>query len=344
MKPAALPWWAPPALTTFLLVFAWAQSSRLAWGTALAAGAWTLVALAGIAPDPRRLELHRAVSPGRLEAGEAGEVVIRLRRPGWPWSVLEVEDPGLEGLGGRWLLWAGGRGWAELRYRLPALPRGVYPLPPLTVGVGDLWGVWRRPDRRGPGEELRVWPRPLEAGPPGGAEAEPGKGPGIPHRGPWGSPAGLRPYRAGDRPSRLDWRRLTRGGPPLTKDLEEGAHTGPLLIVLDSPAFRPGPAFERALSLAAGLIRAAARQGQAVGLWDAGPPVRYLPPRVDAAIPLLDHLAAAAARGLEAGGRLQTALPPAAATVVLTTEPERWPAMPAQQVIRIGSRWEETGP
>jgi len=67
------------------------------------------------------------------------------------------------------------------------------------------------------------------------------------------SPEGARPYRTGDPPSRVHWKRTAQRGAPWVRTFEGEQPTG-LRLHLDLRAWQPGPEFERELELLSGAI------------------------------------------------------------------------------------------
>lgn len=67
------------------------------------------------------------------------------------------------------------------------------------------------------------------------------------------SPEGARPFRIGDAPSRVHWKRTAQRGTPWVRTFEGEQPTG-LRLHLDLRAWKPGPEFERELELLSGAI------------------------------------------------------------------------------------------
>lgn len=79
------------------------------------------------------------------------------------------------------------------------------------------------------------------------------------------SPEGTRPFRLGDTPARVHWKRTAQRGSPWVRTFEEERSEG-LHLNLDLTAWTPGPAFEAELESLSGLILQARLQKRTVTL------------------------------------------------------------------------------
>ncbi|MEB3196793.1 MAG: DUF58 domain-containing protein [Candidatus Sericytochromatia bacterium] len=152
--------------------------------------------------------------------------------------------------------------------RMPALPRGEYPAPPLLLqcawplGLVAVLRLFRAHDTllvvpRTP--FLPQWPTALQGM---GQEEESARG-----RATEGDLLrGVRPYRSGDPLRRIHWRTTARTGQLHTKETEQ-ALTAACCLWLDLASEHHTPAtLEHMLEVAAGLLAAAERSGQSVSL------------------------------------------------------------------------------
>lgn len=236
------------------------------------------------------VRILRRLPQGRLQAGDAlaVEIEVQSRLPfGLFW--LTVEDRLDGGVATRAAhVFLGRRTWT-FAYRIPSLARGVHRVGPLALEAGDVFGLFRRRWTVEETAEVRVRPRPLapavfaklldehgrrlivQGGKRYEAEIEVGE---------------LRPYRAGDRLSRIHWKASARAS---------------RLMVVETPASQPAKAlivlytdrredrearevFELKVSLAAAWAERLSAQGLAVGLWTWSDERHYyIPPTREAA-------------------------------------------------------------
>ncbi|QZA32826.1 DUF58 domain-containing protein [Hydrogenibacillus sp. N12] len=237
----------------------------------------TLAAAAGVslwsaAAIGAGVRVRRTLPPGPHEAGTLLFVTLEVegRLPlGLFWlAVAERLDGAVVRRDVRLFL---GRRW-RVTVPLGELPRGRHRLGPIDVEAGDLFGFvhrrWRLPEE----VEIQVRPKPL----PATAVLKERR------RLRWtdgtGEPSELRPFRPGDRVSRIRWKASARAGELLVADRSPEA-AGRAVVVLD--VFRPAEpeAFERDVALAATWLKALVSAGVPVGLWtwtDEGP--RFIPP------------------------------------------------------------------
>lgn len=159
----------------------------------------------------RGLQLALA-EPGAVCSGEQGKISIRLhneaRQPRFGLGLRALAEP----VAGE-LAWTEvpAQGHASLQLRLPALPRGCHALPTLQVessfplGLFRAWSLWR------PAARLWVYPRPESPCPPWPAGISRGQGAALNLPRDGQDEDLIRPYRAGDPPQRILWRKAAQG-------------------------------------------------------------------------------------------------------------------------------------
>jgi uncharacterized protein (DUF58 family) len=219
------------------------QQIQLRLGTLLVAT--PLVCLVVVSRTRHELHCSRLVAPGRVPAGEAVRVTVRVYNDATtPSSVLLAQDHLPAGLDARprfVLDRIEPAGVREIAYRTRGRVRGRYPVGPLTVRLADPFGMCER-DRPVPGtDELIVVPvvEPLAALPL--TEYSPGS-----DNRPTTLPAAgeddmcTREYRHGDPMHRVHWRSTARRGELMVRreehprqiratvliDVRAGAHRG----------------------------------------------------------------------------------------------------------------------
>nr|WP_320132813.1 DUF58 domain-containing protein [uncultured Holophaga sp.] len=197
------------------------------------------------------LELLR-IEEGRLFARMGGDLRIRVR---------DRAPRRLRGL--RVRLWAeggvvgeghypGGQGRDEEEITLGVRPgrRGPWRLESLLFVTRFPFGFLEKSWRVPLGSEVLVlpYPRRWPQGEEGrGEELRPASRPGAT------SPEGARPFREGDAPSRIHWKRTAQRGEPWVRDFE-GERSRGLRLRLDLSQWGPGRAFEEELECLSGAI------------------------------------------------------------------------------------------
>lgn len=235
-----------------------------AGGAALVIGAVVSTGLTRL-----RLDVARDLRPPRIHTGNASTVTLvvtnggRRRTP-----VLQLRDavgPGRTASVVLSPLSPGERVTAV--YTLPGEHRGVVGIGPLEVRVSDPFGLAALSVPAAPVVELMVWPLVERVMAPA---LTPGRDHDIGTRSDL-SPSGdeffaLRPYADGDDLRRVHWRASAKRDDLVVRQ-DERPGQGGVVIVLDT---RPGPythdTFERAVSAAASIAVAAARQGHILRL------------------------------------------------------------------------------
>lgn len=199
----------------------------------------------------RNLELL-GFDENNLFARVRGGLRLRLRdtAPG-RWRGVEVH---LELASGRVepAFLSGGPGPEELRLTLQVTPahRGFCAVRALELRTrfpfGFLEKSWRYPLEH----RLLVNPHPRSAGLVFGASGEVVRRVSRPGT---ANPEGVRPFRSGDSPGRVHWKRTAQRGEPWVRVFEEDATAG-LHLLLDLRQWQPGQAFERELERLSGLV------------------------------------------------------------------------------------------
>jgi uncharacterized protein (DUF58 family) len=251
-----------------LLLAGWLTADATLWHAGWSLAGVALLAFLALGAPIRGMTVERRLPAQPCRAGDAAAVGLRLHLPrSWPFWYVAVTDDVPPALGGplRHAAVPGRRRDLEWTTPLTAVPRGVHRWSRVTIEVGDPWGFIRRRRIVEAPAELEVWPRP-QAAPwrePAGAGLERG---GRPHRGlPTAEVSGVRRMQAGDAWTRVHWRTTARVGHPMIKQ-QEPAGRGPVTIVVEPPGRFRAAEYEEALSVAAGLVLRAARDGRAVRL------------------------------------------------------------------------------
>lgn len=239
----------------------------------LGAIAATLVVLA-VAWVRRRLptvEIVRRIRPQHIVAGAFARVDLEVRNGERRCGVVAVVDPVEGTVGARTVLGPiAPHASEQVGYRLPTRRRGRIELGPVVLDVTDPFGLARRARSIGSPTVVTVLPAMEEvpAPPAGGGRHQPLTGHSRRSLAAAGAEdlATLRPYQLGDDLRRVHWPSSAR-----TDDLQvrrdEEQWQGHLTVVVDAAADAMGPeAFERAVSLAAGFVHAAAEAGDQVRL------------------------------------------------------------------------------
>ena len=182
----------------------------------LALGAALLVAVAA-----RRLRVEREID--RREVVEGGPLTLRIALRGIARLPVHVEA-------------ADGDGWCRLgrdggTIGLAIDRPGGHRIEPTPLRVRDDLGLWSRPVEAGPPQAVLVLPRPAASARVAAAGAERAMDP---------EPDGLRPYVPGTAMSRIAWRASARLGELHERATAPGRDRLPLLVV--DTAGSPDPA------------------------------------------------------------------------------------------------------
>lgn len=259
--------WARQAGGPFPHLFAYAAAAPLVLGAL-----WTWAARRAVAA---RLEPERPWGT----VGETLGVRVWLRHRGrLPVAVtVALGAPAGAGPdpGGPRRLWLPPGSARAVAFVLPLRRRGTLRLGPAAVAVSDPAGVCRARVPAGEAVSIRVYPRLY---PPGAVLARLRRlaGPGrVAPPEAEAVPAGVRPWREGDDPRRVDWKATARRGRLHVREPEPPA-ADRVLIALDLDG--DGAAGERLVALAASLARDLVTAGAAVGLAAGGAAPVWLPP------------------------------------------------------------------
>lgn len=229
-----------------------------------------------------RLNCTRSIVPGRVRAGEAAWVLLRLRngKP-VPTSLLLAEDQIPYSLGDRQRFVLNGierGGCRDLRYQVRSDHRGRFTIGPLRVRITDVFGLVELTAGFPNTGALTVTPRvmPLTEAATTGAWSSEGTS-----RARMAAAAGdddviPRPYAQGDELRRVHWRSTARYGELMVRR-EEQHWQNRAVLLLDTresshDGTGPGSSFEYAVSAAASIGVHLARSGISARLvTDAGP-------------------------------------------------------------------------
>ncbi len=244
----------------------------------------------------------RALGGLRVAKVEEGNIFARVK--GGVRVQLEDDAPGrprglevllhLESAAAEPGFYAGGRG-ASPRVALHVVPerRGWHRLREVELRTRYPFGFMVKSHKVPMDQHLLVLPHPRATrwGKGGlGEEASPVSRPGAV------SPEGVRPFRTGDSPRRVHWKRTAQRGEPWVRTLEDEAPLG-IRLELDLLGWPPGEGFERELERLSGIILQARIHRQNVTLVLLGRHGRRV---VEGVVPSWKSLALAQAEGGEA--------------------------------------------
>lgn len=218
-----------------------------------------------------RLEVERTVRPSQVSVGEVCRIQLDVTDVGSSRSpVVGLRDPiGTRGEVSVLLapLDAGER--RSVSYPMPTDRRGLHPVGPVRVELEDPFGLVRRRRHIGGVRSVVVAPRtyPLAQMPAApGDEPVQGTRPLATNATVEEEFAALRPYAVGDDIRRIHWRTTARVGEPVVRQYEDRWHRR-TTVLLDVDATRTDPAaFERAVIVAASVVRMAAEEAGIVRL------------------------------------------------------------------------------
>jgi transglutaminase-like putative cysteine protease/uncharacterized protein (DUF58 family) len=250
-------------------------------GLGVAAGGAVGVAALLVRRARMTYRAERWLAPSRVSVGEAAQARLRFSNMGRGAVTSPagaVDDLGREGAAGpaqggdgpeagpaRCLVPALAPGaMAEARYELPTKRRGALTVGPLTVCVGDPFGLVERRDEVAGTARLVVHPRihPVLAL-PGSPTREARQGRTSPARSARGDDFfALREYEVGDDLRRVHWRSTARMGDlMLRQDELRFGEVATVLLDTRAAAHR-GDSFERALEVAASVAAALVEDGR----------------------------------------------------------------------------------
>jgi uncharacterized protein (DUF58 family) len=246
---------------------------------------WVRLAAAGVRATRERQEAPTF-------AGDTFTEQLCIRSRAWvPLLWGELRDPNaLPGYPGSALIALRPRSETTVSLEGRALRRGIYALGPITLTMGDPFGLFEACLCLGAGARRVVYPRPQELPPlaqrHGVAPTEGPSGPDPLDRSPHA--VTVRPYVPGDTPRRIHWRTTARRSLPgqdalYVKEFDPQS-SGNLWLALDMQAEaqfgqEDESTEERAVVLAASLADQALRGGRGVGMIALGAAATLVTPR-----------------------------------------------------------------
>lgn len=269
-----------------LAVLAWAFGQpELAIAAAGLAGALLVAALVVRRTRPE-LELRREIRPSRVAVGEPCQVHLTVRNVGAVRSgVMGLrDDVGRFGVASLHLAPLPAGATRDAAYSFPTHRRGLHAVGPLTIEVEDPFGFVRSRRILDDTQRVIVLPRTWSLAPlPPAAGDEPEHGTRVLTSTSTVDEefATMRPYTVGDDIRRIHWRTTARVGQPVVRQYDQPwqRRTTVLLDVRrhgpassdaagdsDSTDAPDGAAFERAVSVAASVLRHAAERHEIVRL------------------------------------------------------------------------------
>src|SRR5438552_3060880 len=229
-----------------ILVAAWAIDSGL-----LAYAAYVLLGVLLLTRMITRNGLNlvtaeRECGPTEVEVGERVEVALTIRNEGWlpiPWVLFEDVLPGfalaqrpprlkVKGRRIQIKLLRGGQE-VEIRYKIDCVMRGFYPVGPLVLESGDLFGLHRRYRVVARPAFVTVYPKVVPLAGYDIASRRPIGDVRLVHR-LYEDPtriAGVRPYQPGDPMNRIHWRATARAGRLHSKIYDPSTLAGATLLL-----------------------------------------------------------------------------------------------------------------
>ncbi len=225
-----------------------------------------------------RKVVFRREYPPHVFPGESVQVHLHLQNTGWlgvPWLHLQDGLPveiAAEGSFHR-VVTLGARQHLTLTYDLQPRKRGLYPIGPLRLVGGDLFGLTPMQRREGGSDYLLVYPRLMPL-----PQAH------LPSRAPLGTlphhlpifedptrPIGKRLYQSGDSLRQVDWKTSAAQGRLHVRQYEPAIALGLMLALnletRDYPLRSRRDASELGIMAAASLAHWSIEHGQAAGLW-----------------------------------------------------------------------------
>jgi len=264
----------PAALILFLLATLFKISfiytvSYVLFGVYLLATLWS----ARVLHDVR---FRRRCAPRALH-GDDVEVVLEIENRGWfpvPWMQIHERLP--VALSSppffRSLVSLGPRETRRFRYLLHCRQRGWYQIGPLTVSLGDVFGLSARQGDVLPAEHLTVYPRILpidELGFPSKSPFGQLRTPQILYEDP-ARVIGVRDYQVGDSPRRINWKVSASSGRLQVRKLEPAMTLEAVILLnVDTSDYTRQYAYaqtELAIEVAASLANHLVGLRQEVGL------------------------------------------------------------------------------
>ncbi len=231
-------------------------------GVALVLGAAVAVGLTRL-----RLDVSRELRPPRVHAGDPSTVELRVHNAGSKRTpLLQLRDAvGAEGRSASVVLAPlDPGGTVTAGYSLATDRRGMVPVGPLEVRIGDPFGLAAVSAAGAPVTELTVWPAVedvLALPPVAGDEHHDGIGLALARSTTVEDFYALRDYAEGDDLRRVHWRATAKRDDLVVRQ-DEMPRRSRATVVLDTRAGAHGDeTFERAVSAAASIVLACVRAG-----------------------------------------------------------------------------------
>ena len=278
--------WGVLATAVGLLLLARLFGSAELAGLGAAAAAAVGLAVAAVGQAPLTYRADRRLAPARVGAGEPAVVRLQFantgRRPttgvvvacdtltpgpssaGQPAFVRPDRAADERRLGSCVVPWLGPGGAADAEYQLPTTRRGEVVVGPLSISVGDRWGLAERRVEVAGRARLGVHPRIRAVlALPRSSARDARLGRSHPARAPRGDDFfTLREYEVGDDLRRVHWRSTARTGDlMLRQDELRFGEMATVLVDTRASAHR-GDSFERALEVAASVAAALVDDGR----------------------------------------------------------------------------------
>jgi uncharacterized protein (DUF58 family) len=228
---------------------------------------------------------ERECGPTEVEVGERVEVALTIRNEGGlpiPWVLFEDVLPGfalaqrpprlrVKGRRIQIKMLRGGQE-IEIRYKVDCVMRGFYPIGPLVLESGDLFGLHRRYRVVARPAFVTVYPKVVPLAGYDIASRRPIGDVRLVHR-LFEDPtriSGVRPYEAGDPLNRVHWRATARTGRLHSKVYDPSTMAGAMLLLdlnhAGYPARGEPHRSDLAVTTAVSLANAVSLLGQQVGL------------------------------------------------------------------------------
>lgn len=232
----------------------------------------------------RSLEVHREINQELFASGAVMRVKVTVTKHSWfPLFFLIVGDVLPEPLeknartladdycnGSRALFFPGLKRKVEYAYTVEPMPRGEYEWDGVELKTGDVFGFLQKSFTAKVQQQILVYPRyhqvydwePFQQHEEGSRRGRRGFQFDIT------SVSTVRDYSPGDRLSWLDWKSTARTNRLLTKEFDRPLNED-LIVCVDRHSDHYGehdPLFEKAVTVAASMVRFALKRGSSVGL------------------------------------------------------------------------------
>jgi uncharacterized protein (DUF58 family) len=267
-------------LTVIVLLIAAALRSALFFYLLFVLVGLQLLAWLWVRAVARSVRWSRFV-PKAAFPGEEVEVAVLVRNTSLlpiPWLLVSESVPTALGPSGvvRQVIALAPRAEHRVHYTLQGRRRGLYRLGPLTLGTGDVLGLFEQSFAGEPPDSLVIYPTVLSLPELGLPAALPfGASPTMSSL--FTDPAralGVRTYAPGDSQRQIDWKSSARAGTLQVRRHEPAIARETLVALAFSRPEYPGrysyDNLERAIVAAASLLADLSGRGQAVGLCSSG--------------------------------------------------------------------------